>query len=71
MSNCALAKKPSPSARASALKILSAAGFKILPQRLLFYFPRQLRFLCPMQKWLRAFPGGGQHLEGELASFGS
>jgi hypothetical protein len=49
----------------------SPRGRLQLRQDLLFYFPRQLRFLCPVQKWLRAFPFGGHYLEWELASFGS
>lgn len=45
-----------------AKRMLSAAGFDIVRRDSLFYFPRQLSFLRPMESWLRALPLGGQYL---------
>ena len=45
-----------------ARKILSRAGFRILRTDSLFYFPRQLSGLRPIERWLRSIPLGGQYI---------
>lgn len=46
----------------AARKLVSRAGFQILRTDSLFYFPRQLRFLRPLERWLRGIPLGGQYM---------
>jgi len=43
-------------------KLLTNAGFQLVRTDSLFYFPRALRFLRPLERWLRAVPLGGQYL---------
>ncbi len=38
------------------------AGFRFLEQRFCFFFPRTLRILRPMEKWLRGLPLGAQYV---------
>lgn len=45
-----------------AKKLLSEAGFEILRMDSLFYFPRQLAFLRPIEHWFHGLPLGGQYL---------
>jgi len=62
MSNCAFDENAITISRRQARKMLSEAGFKIVRQDSLFYFPRQLGFLRPVEKWLSVLPLGGQYL---------
>lgn len=45
-----------------AKRMLRKAGFELLRTDSLFYFPRSLRFLRPLERWLRGLPFGGQYL---------
>lgn len=62
MSSCAFDENAIPISPRAARKMLAEAGFKILRQDSLFYFPRQLGFLRPIEKWLCPLPLGGQYL---------
>ncbi|MGO9087861.1 MAG: class I SAM-dependent methyltransferase [Terriglobales bacterium] len=62
MSQCAFDENAIPISPREARKILSDAGFKILRMDSLFYFPRQLRWLRPAERWFRNLPFGGQYL---------
>jgi trans-aconitate methyltransferase len=62
MSNCAFDKNAITISPREARQLLSEAGFKILRTDSLFYFPRQLSFLRPIEGWLHGFPLGGQYL---------
>ncbi len=42
-------------------KRVAAAGFRLLGQHHCFFFPRALRFLRPMEKWLCGLPLGAQY----------
>lgn len=42
--------------------LLRAAGFRCRPSRGLFYFPRALALLRPLEPWLARLPLGGQYL---------
>ena len=46
----------------AARRMLRQAGFEVLRTDSLFYFPRSLRFLRPLEKWLSGLPLGGQYL---------
>jgi len=45
-----------------AKRLLSAGGFRILAQRSLFFFPKFLRKLTPLEPYMAILPLGGQHL---------
>ena len=45
-----------------ARRLLAAGGFEVLGTRTLFYFPRALRFLRPLEPTLARLPLGGQYL---------
>ncbi len=62
MSQCAFDENAITISPHAAHKMLMQAGFKILRTDSLFYFPRQLRLLRPVERWLRALPFGGQYL---------
>jgi hypothetical protein len=62
MSNCAFDENAITISPRAARKLLSEAGFEILRTDSLFYFPRQLHFLRPVERWLHALPLGGQYL---------
>ncbi len=62
MSQCAFDENAITINPPKARRILSEAGFKIVRTDSLFYFPRQLGFLRPMERWLRGLPLGGQYL---------
>jgi len=62
MSNCAFDENAITISPREARTLLSEAGFKILSLDSLFYFPRQLGFLRPIEGWLRGLPLGGQYL---------
>jgi len=62
MSQCAFDENAITISPYAARKMLSQAGFKILRTDSLFYFPRQLGLLRPVERWLRAVPFGGQYL---------
>jgi len=62
MSHCAFDENAITISPREARKILSEAGFKVLRMDSLFYFPRQLRWLRPVEPWFRALPFGGQYL---------
>jgi SAM-dependent methyltransferase len=61
MSQCAFDENAITISPREARKMLSAAGFKVLRMDSLFYFPHQLRFLRPAERWLRGLPLGGQY----------
>ena len=42
--------------------LLRAAGFRCRPSRFLFYFPRPLAVLRPLEPWLARLPLGAQYL---------
>jgi trans-aconitate methyltransferase len=62
MSQCAFDANATPISPHAARKILSQAGFRILRTDSLFYFPRSLALLRPVERCLRALPFGGQYL---------
>lgn len=62
MSQCAFDENAITITPSEARKLLSRAGFRVLRQDSLFYFPRALRFLRPAERWLRGLPLGGQYL---------
>jgi SAM-dependent methyltransferase len=62
MSQCAFDENAIRISPREARRILAEAGFRILRRDSLFYFPRQLRFLRPAERWLRILPFGGQYL---------
>jgi len=62
MSQCAFDEHAITISLREARRILSSAGFKILRTDSLFYFPRRLCWLRPMERWLRGVPFGGQYL---------
>jgi len=62
MSNCAFDEHAITLSPREAQGLLSEAGFKILRLDSLFYFPRQLGFLRPIERWLHSLPLGGQYL---------
>jgi len=62
MSRCAFDEHAIKISPRNAKKLLSSAGFKILRTDSLFYFPRQLGFLRPVEAWLSPLPLGGQYL---------
>jgi len=62
MSQCAFDEHAIKISPREARRILSEAGFKILRTDSLFYFPRPLRFLRPVERWLSGLPFGGQYL---------
>jgi|SRR5271157_435324 len=62
MSQCAFDENAIPISPREARRILSDAGFRILRMDSLFYFPRQLRWLRPAERWFRGLPFGGQYL---------
>ncbi len=62
MSQCAFDENAITISPRDARKLLAEAGFEILRMDSLFYFPRQLRFLRPAERWLRGLPFGGQYL---------
>ncbi len=43
-------------------RLLRAAGFRCRPSRFLFYFPRPLALLRPLEPWLARLPLGAQYL---------
>ena len=62
MSQCAFDENAVKISPREARRLLAADGFKILRTDSLFYFPRQLRVLRPLERWLRGLPLGGQYL---------
>lgn len=62
MSNCAFDENAITISPREARKLLTEAGFKILRTDSLFYFPRWLGFLRPLDRWLHGLPLGGQYL---------
>ena len=61
MSQCAFDKDAITINPFEARRMLTLAGFKVLRSDFLFYFPRQLRLLRPVERWLRGLPLGGQY----------
>ncbi len=59
MSQCAFDENAITISPREARKILSQAGFDVLRTDSLFHFPRKLRLLCPVERWLRGVPFGG------------
>jgi SAM-dependent methyltransferase len=45
-----------------ARRLLYAAGFEIVRSDYLFFFPRMLRWLRPLERWLAGVPLGAQYL---------
>ncbi len=43
-------------------RLLTAAGFHIAENASLFYFPKVLAWLRPVERWLRRVPAGAQYL---------
>jgi SAM-dependent methyltransferase len=62
MAQCAFDENAITISPHEARRILSDAGFKVLRTDSLFYFPRQLRWLRPAERWFRGLPFGGQYL---------
>ena len=62
MSNCTFDEHAVTDSPREARKLLSQARFEILRTDSLFYFPRQLGFLRPIERWLHSLPLGGQYL---------
>jgi SAM-dependent methyltransferase len=62
MARCAFDEHAIKISPREARHILTKAGFKILRTDSLFYFPRQLRWLRPAERWLRGIPLGGQYM---------
>ncbi|HEV2395348.1 MAG TPA: class I SAM-dependent methyltransferase [Candidatus Sulfotelmatobacter sp.] len=62
MSQCAFDENAVKISPRQATKLLARARFEMLRTDSLFYFPRQLRFLRPLEAWLRLLPFGGQYL---------
>ena len=62
MSQCAFDENAITISPREARKMLLQAGFDVLQTDSLFYFPRQLRLLRPVERWLRGMPFGGQYL---------
>ncbi len=62
MSQCAFDEHAVTISPREARRILSRSGFSILRTDSLFYFPHSLRFLRPVERWLRGLPLGGQYL---------
>ena len=46
----------------AAKKLLSSAGFRVVMTESLFYFPRSLAWLRPLERPLARLPLGGQYL---------
>jgi hypothetical protein len=62
MSQCAFDENAITISSREARKMLEQVGFKILRMDSLFYFPRSLRLLRPIESWLKRLPFGGQYL---------
>ncbi|MGZ4789283.1 MAG: class I SAM-dependent methyltransferase [Terriglobales bacterium] len=62
MSRCVFDKGAITISISAARKMLREAGFEVLRTDSLFYFPRSLRLLRPLEKCLRGLPLGGQYL---------
>jgi trans-aconitate methyltransferase len=62
MSNCAFDENAITISPRAARQLLLEAGFEILRTDSLFYFPRQLHFLRPIERWLHGLPLGGQYI---------
>jgi SAM-dependent methyltransferase len=62
MSQCAFDENAVKISPREARCLLSAAGFTILRNDSLFYFPHKLRVLRPLERWLCSLPLGGQYL---------
>ena len=62
MSQCAFDENAITISSREARKMLEQVGFKILRMDSLFYFPRSLRLLRPIESWLKTLPFGGQYL---------
>jgi len=62
MSQCAFDQNAIKVSPREAKKLLAGTGFKVLQMHSLFYFPRQLSLLRPLEIWLRSLPLGGQYL---------
>lgn len=62
MSRCAFDEHAIKISSRAAKELLVESGFKILRIDFLFYFPRQLSLLRPVEPWLHKLPLGGQYL---------
>jgi SAM-dependent methyltransferase len=61
MSQCVFDENAIPISPPHALRILRQAGFEVLRTDFLFFFPRPLKWLRPIERWLRILPLGGQY----------
>ena len=62
MSQCAFDENAVKISPREAVRALAQAGFRVLRRDSMFYFPRQLSFLRPLERRLSALPLGGQYL---------
>lgn len=62
MSRCTFDEHAIKISSRAAKELLVESGFKILRIDFLFYFPRQLSLLRPVEPWLHKLPLGGQYL---------
>lgn len=61
MSRCAFDEDAVKISAASARRMVSEAGFRVLQTDFLFYFPRPLAALRPLERFLHKIPLGGQY----------
>jgi len=62
MSQCSFDEKAITISPREARRLLVRAGFRIVRADSLFYFPRALRWLRPIEPLFRRIPAGGQYL---------
>lgn len=61
MSRCAFDEDATKISPASARRMLRQEGFHVLQTDFLFFFPKPLAILRPLERWFRKFPLGGQY----------
>ena len=61
MSRCAFDEDAVKISAAAARRMVRAAGFRVLQTDFLFYFPRPLAGLRPLERFLHKIPLGGQY----------
>lgn len=62
MSRCQFDQNAVTLSHLESCRLMRQCGFSIVCVQSLFYFPRLLRWLRPLEKWLRFLPFGGQYV---------